>query len=212
MENAIGFLIQAAILIFSVVIHEVSHGLAAGALGDQTAKYEGRITLNPVKHLDPVGSFLVPFLSYYFGGFLFGWAKPVPYNPYNLRNQKWGPATVSVAGPASNLFVALFFGLQLRLINFYNLDSSFYFSGFAGIAGYVILLNLVLAVFNLVPIPPLDGSKVLFALLPYRHREIQIFMEQYGLFLLLFFIFFLSQAIFPVVSFLFSIITGIRMI
>src|SRR3989338_10071713 len=103
MENAIEFMFQIAILIFSVVIHEVSHGYAALALGDHTAEAEGRLTLNPLKHLDLFGSIILPLLSYSMGGFIFGWAKPVPYNPYNLRNQKWGPAIVGVAGPPANI-------------------------------------------------------------------------------------------------------------
>ena len=98
----------------SVVIHEVSHGLAANALGDPTAKYDGRLTLNPLKHLDPVGSVLLPVFTYLIGGFIFGWAKPVHYNPYNLKNQRWGPALVGGAGPASNIILALIFGFRFR--------------------------------------------------------------------------------------------------
>ena len=96
-----------AILIMSVVIHEVSHGYAALFLGDHTAEYEGRLTLNPLKHLDMVGSIIVPAISYLLGGVIFGWAKPVPYNPFNLRNQRWGDAIVSIAGPVANIFLAL---------------------------------------------------------------------------------------------------------
>src|SRR3972149_7586905 len=106
---------QIAILIISVVIHEVSHGYAASFLGDQTAKYQGRLTLNPLKHLDFVGSFLVPSMAYFLGGFIFGWAKPVPYNPYNLKPGRWSEAVVAVAGPGSNLVLALIFGLLVRI-------------------------------------------------------------------------------------------------
>src|SRR3990167_3783928 len=103
----VGFLFQIIVLIMSAVVYEVSHGYAASLLGDETARYEGRLTLNPLKHLDFVGSFLVPFLAYSLGGFIFGWAKPVPYNPYNLRPGRWSEAMVAVAGPASNVAIAL---------------------------------------------------------------------------------------------------------
>src|SRR3989344_333679 len=106
---------QIAILIMSVVIHEVSHGYAASYLGDDTARWQGRLTLNPFKHLDLVGSFLVPVVAYMTAGFIFGWAKPVPYNPYNLRPGRWSEAIVAGAGPVSNIFLALLFGLLLRI-------------------------------------------------------------------------------------------------
>src|SRR3989338_6906383 len=103
------FIFSIAVLIMSVVIHEVSHGLAANALGDPTAKYDGRLTLNPLKHLDPVGSVLLPVFTYLIGGFIFGWAKPVPYNPYNLKNQRWGPPLGGRGRPPSHLFSRLGF-------------------------------------------------------------------------------------------------------
>ena len=210
MENAIAFIFQIAVLVFSVVIHEVSHGLVALALGDHTAEQEGRLTLNPVKHLDPFGSLILPALSYMLGGIVFGWAKPVPYNPYNLRSKKWGPALVGAAGPAANLFLALCFGLLLRFlpdIAGASLPGAFLFN-FASVASTIVLLNLTLALFNLVPIPPLDGSKLLLALLPYEWRGLAVFLEQYGLFLLVFFIFFFSGVIGPAVFLLFRLITG----
>ncbi len=203
----VNFIFAIIVLIMSVVIHEVSHGYVANILGDPTARLSGRLTLNPLKHLDFFGSFIVPAFTYLLGGFIFGWAKPVPYNPYNLKNQKWCPALVGVAGPFSNILVALFFGLLIRLnFGFFILPSAF-----IGIASLVVFINLVLAIFNLVPIPPLDGSKVLFALIPYRYSHIQTKIEQYGFFILLFFIFFFFQAIFPLVSSLFHLITGFSM-
>lgn len=209
MENATQFIFQIAILIFSVVIHEVSHGWAALTLGDHTAEREGRLTLNPIPHLDPFGSVLLPLLTYFAGGFIFGWARPVPYNPYNLKDQKWGPAIVGAAGPLANISLALVFGLLIRFLpGLANGISGAFVIDFIAIASTVALLNLVLAVFNLVPIPPLDGSKVLFALLPYQWRGLQIFLEQYGIFLLLLFIFFFAGWILPVVLFLFRLITG----
>ena len=111
---SLDFFFQIAVLIMSIVIHEVSHGYAASLLGDQTARYQGRLTLNPVKHLDFVGSILVPTISYLLGGFIIGWAKPVPYNPYNLRPGRWSEAIVAGAGPLSNISLALIFGLLLR--------------------------------------------------------------------------------------------------
>ncbi|MFA6339129.1 MAG: site-2 protease family protein [Candidatus Paceibacterota bacterium] len=195
------------IVIMSVVIHEVSHGFAADMLGDPTARYAGRLTLNPLSHLDFFGSFLVPLLTYNLGGFVFGWAKPVPYNPYNLRNQKWGDAIVAVAGPLSNILLALFFGLVIRFgTQFGVLNNSF-----IQISSFLVLINIGLAIFNLVPVPPLDGSKILFSLLPLRFRNIQIFLEQYGIFLLLIFIFFLWQFLSPVVGLLFKLFTGMSL-
>ncbi len=200
----VNFIFSIAILIFSVVIHEVSHGFVANILGDGTARHAGRLTLNPLKHLDPIGSFLVPVLTYTAGGFIFGWAKPVPYNPYNLRDQKWGEAKVAAAGPLSNLFIALVFGLILR-----------WSAGMAGVPSaateileLIVYLNLILAVFNLVPIPPLDGSKVLFSILPYHMRYIQDFMEQYWLVFIGIFIFFIGGVLSPIVGYLFRVIAG----
>ncbi|MBI2640746.1 MAG: site-2 protease family protein [Candidatus Sungbacteria bacterium] len=209
MDSATQFIFQIIILIFSVVIHEVSHGYAALALGDKTAQYAGRLTLNPIKHLDPFGSILLPIISYMLGGVIFGWARPVPYNPYNLSNQKWGPALVGAAGPAANISLAVVFGLVVRFLpNLADGASGLFIFNFMTIASTIALLNLVLAIFNLVPIPPLDGSKVLFAILPHQWRGVQFFLEQYGLFLLLIFIFFFARWIFPIVLFLFRFITG----
>src|SRR3989338_7033725 len=139
------FIFSIAVLIMSIVIHEVSHGLAANALGDPTAKYQGRLTLNPIKHLDPFGSVLLPVMTYLVGGFIFGWAKPVPYNPYNLKNQRWGPAVVGAAGPLSNLIVALGFALLLRFF------AAGFPSSLAEIFTSIIFINILLAIFNLVP-------------------------------------------------------------
>lgn len=198
----IEFIFAIAILIMSVVIHEVAHGYSASLLGDQTARSLGRLTLNPLRHLDPVGSLIVPALTYLLGGFIIGWARPVPFNPYNLRDQKYGPAIVGVAGPAANAFMALFFGFIVR---FFGLIIP---PAFVQIFSLIIFINLLLAVFNLVPIPPLDGSKALFALLPYRFDWVREFMERYGLFLVLFFIFFLWRLLLPAVMILFRLITG----
>jgi len=199
---------QLAVLLMSVVIHEVSHGIVALWQGDPTAKLMGRLTLNPIKHLDIWGSFLVPLMLFVFSGgnFLFGWAKPVPYNPYNLRNQKWGAAMVGLAGPASNFLVAIVFGLALR---FFPVSDVVFMQNLAQLFVIIVMLNILLGVFNLIPIPPLDGSKLLFSVLPPHMRHIQELLERYGFIVLLFFIFFAFQVVFPIVSGLFRLITGI---
>ena len=149
-----------AVLIMSVVIHEVSHGFAANWLGDLTARLEGRLTLNPVPHIDPVGSVILPaILALSSSPFLFGWAKPVPYNPYNFqRGGRWAEALVAGAGPAANIVIALVFGALVRF-GVIPLEA-------VNLAVSIIFLNVLLAVFNLMPIPPLDGSKVFSSLLP----------------------------------------------
>ena len=148
-----------AVIIFSVIIHEVMHGVAADSLGDPTARYAGRLTLNPIPHLDMFGSIILPILCALSpGGFLFGWAKPVPYNPYNLfRAPRWGEAIVAAAGPASNLALALIGGLLIRLQLFPDI---------AGVLMYIVAINISLMVLNLIPVPPLDGSKILSSVLP----------------------------------------------
>ena len=190
----------------SVVVHEVAHGLTAYSLGDPTAKYEGRLTLNPVRHLDPFGSILVPALTYYAGGIIFGWAKPVPYNPYNLRDQRWGPALVAAAGPLSNLFLAIVFGIVIQVIGEPTTSSA---AAVLQFSYMIVLVNVGLLIFNFVPIPPLDGSKVLFALLPYKWRHIQDILEQYGLFILVIFLVYFSSILGPIHRTLVSLLTGV---
>lgn len=192
------------IIIPSAIIHEYAHGWSADRLGDPTAKYAGRLTLDPRAHIDLYGTILMPlFLLLATGGsFMFAYAKPVPYNPYNLKNKKWGPALVGIAGPAANLITALFFGTLFRFLPF---------GAFAGLIGLIAYANIVLLVFNLVPIPPLDGSKVLFALLPDAWSNAKIFLERYGLIFLLIFIFYFSGIISPLINWLFSLLTGSRL-
>jgi Zn-dependent protease len=195
---------QLIILIMSVVVHEVSHGYAAMLQGDHTAEYQGRLTLNPLKHLDPVGSFLVPLMSYFLGGFIIGWAKPVPFNPYNLRNRRWGEALVAVAGPLSNICIAGMFSLIIRFGSV-TLPGSF-----IQVSALIVFINILLAVFNLVPIPPLDGSRILFSLFPTNSfAGVRAFLERYSLILALIFIFFLWQYIAPIAYYLFHIFTGL---
>jgi len=187
------------IFLYSVIAHEVSHGKMAEYLGDPTARYAGRLTLNPLPHLDPIGSVFLPLLLVVTQSpILFGWAKPVPYNPYNLRNQKYGDALVAGAGIGTNIALALVFGLFIR---FFALPESLF-----DIFSQVTLLNLMLGIFNLVPIPPLDGSKILFTFLPLS--ETRIWLEQYGFFILILFLLVGFHYIYPVIPFLFNLITG----
>ena len=196
------------VLIFSIVIHEVSHGAVANYLGDPTAKYAGRLTLNPIRHLDPIGSVILPLFLILMakmmgGGIIFGWAKPVPINPYNFRDQKYGSAKVALAGPAANLVIALVFGLALRF--FPQITA---FPGLALMFSYIVYINILLAVFNLLPIPPLDGSHILFTFLPQRFQNIKIFLSQFGIFILLFIIFFFFQWLVLIINLIFSLIVG----
>ncbi len=204
MNQVFDIIFQVLIVIFSVVVHEVSHGAMAYALGDNTAKDAGRLTLNPLPHIDPIGSILMPILIG------FGWAKPVPYNPYNLRNQKWGPFLVGIAGPASNILIAVFFGLILRISG----PLSFLGQAFFGALLPIVAINLGLAIFNLIPVPPLDGSKVLYLVWPRDRIDLYAMFERYGFFILIIFIFLfpsvLQNIIFPIVNFLFRLITGMN--
>lgn len=196
-----------AILIMSIVIHEVSHGFMAEYFGDDTARDMGRLTLNPIKHLDLFGSIILPaVLIFSHAGFLFGWAKPVPYNPNNLSNRKWGTIAVAGAGVLANFIIAIFFGLVIRLTIHSALPTGFYF-----ITSAIVIVNLALAIFNLVPIPPLDGSKILFSFLP-ESISMKLFQyEQYALILLLIFIIFFSDYLYPILAFLFHLITGLAL-
>lgn len=196
------------VLIFSIVIHEFSHGWMADQLGDPTARYMGRLTLNPIPHIDLIGSILLPlFLYISSAGFIIGWAKPVPYNPYNLKDQKKGPALVALAGPLSNLSIALIFGIMVRVLVAYDPVA---YSDIISLFILIVFYNVLLAVFNLVPVPPLDGSKVLSYALPYSLRGVMEVMERNYILFLMLFIFFGFRLIFPVINFLFSMFTGIE--
>lgn len=166
------------ILLFSVILHEIAHGSVALKLGDPTAKNAGRLTLNPLKHIDTFGTIVLPLLLVLIRSpFVIGWAKPVPVNPYNFRDQRWGALKVSIAGPAANLSVALVFGLAMRFLPLpeaLNISLSF-----------IIFYNFVLALFNLIPIPPLDGSHIFFSILPLSFNGLKMFLHQYGPFILL---------------------------
>lgn len=185
----------------SAIFHEYAHAFVADKLGDPTARYAGRLTLNPLVHIDPFGTLLLPFFLAIAsgGGLVFAYAKPVPFNPYNLRYPVWGPAFVGLAGPLSNILLAVVFGLMLRFFDLGALST---------VIGMIVFVNLMLAVFNLVPIPPLDGSKVLFALLPRHLSHIQDTLEKFGWILLLMFVLSGASFIFPLVQLLFTLITN----
>lgn len=200
----VNLIFQIAILIVSVVIHEVSHGWVAYSLGDPTAKLAGRLTLNPIRHLDPFGSVILPLLMTLAGLPAFGWARPVPYNPYNLKAGKWGPALVAIAGPGSNIFVAVVLSLFLRYGSMLGVSQTFY-----QLTGIAIFINIFLAIFNLIPLPPLDGSKVLYALLPYRLHWVEEALEQYSFIIIVLVIFGAVRFLEPIVIFFFKLLTGV---
>jgi Zn-dependent protease len=201
------FIFSLIILLFSVVIHEVSHGYAALYLGDKTAEYEGRLTLNPLKHIDMMGTIILPVISLMLpGSFLFGWAKPVPFNPYNLRNRRWGEAIVAGAGPLSNIVIALVFGLFIR---FFIIPQGFVQSPMGELCYIIVLVNITLAVFNLVPMPPLDGSKIISAILPLGFMKVREKIESFGFVGVIIFLLFIWQFFAPLIPWLFGIITGL---
>lgn len=178
-------------LIISIIIHEMAHGYAANALGDPTARLQGRLSPNPLVHIDPMMSVILPAILILSGSsFIFGAAKPVPYNPYNFTNQKWGEALVALAGPVSNICLAIIFAGLIRFADVLNLSDTF-----VALSVQIVALNIFLAVFNLVPIPPLDGSKIFPKFLPFalqmKYEHFRNYMENniaiaFGLVIILF--------------------------
>lgn len=203
--SIIDSLFYIVILICSIVIHEVAHGYVAYMWGDTTAKDDGRLTLNPLKHLEWFGSVILPgLLILSHAGFVFGWAKPVPYNPDNLRNRRWGTLAVASAGIIVNFFIALVFGLGMRVMIAQGLGTVQVIS----VMGLIVFVNILLAFFNLMPVPPLDGSRILFSLLGEKFRRYEYMLERYALIVLLIFIFFVWQFVSPAISWTFTLITG----
>ncbi len=177
--NILGALIVLCVIVFSMVLHELAHGLVALALGDTTAKEDGRLTLNPIRHLDPIMSVVLPLISYLMGGVVFGGAKPVPVNTHRLRWGVWGMALVAMAGPLVN-FVLAFVSFMIIELSGVSDQSGILYS----ILLEVMLVNLGFGVFNLIPIPPLDGSRILYALMPDGVREIMTRMELVGIYII----------------------------
>ncbi|OGI72297.1 hypothetical protein A3J61_02205 [Candidatus Nomurabacteria bacterium RIFCSPHIGHO2_02_FULL_38_15] len=204
--NLSSSILYLVILIFSVVIHEVAHGYAARRNGDETAALAGRLTLNPISHIDLFGSILLPaILLVMHSPILLGWAKPVPVNPNNFVNQKRGTLHVSLAGVVANFGIAIVFGLVARFGVELGMPESA-----MGAVYLIVLVNVVLGFFNLIPIPPLDGSKVLFALLPARYAYIEIFLNRYAFIILIAFVFFGASFILePLVKYSFIFLTGV---
>jgi Zn-dependent protease len=183
-------------VLYSIIFHELAHGYVADYLGDYTARYSGRLTLNPLAHLDPIGSILLPIFTYLTGGFIFGWARPVPVNPFNFKNPKRDMAIVGIAGPLTNIFLALIFAFLFKTLSpILPLNQDIFL--------FLIRINLVLAIFNLLPIPPLDGSRVFLSFLP---MEKQIYLEQFGIILVFIFLFFAFPLIISIVNFLTNLI------
>ena len=189
-------------IVVSAVFHEYAHGFAAYRLGDSTAKNEGRLTLNPLAHLDPIGTVILPLFLLLSSGMFIGWAKPLPYNPHNLRDKKYGDLKVAIVGPLTNLAIAIVLGLILRFFEFFT-----FYAGqpiFLEFIGLIVYINIFLALFNLIPFPPLDGSKVIMNLFPkfWRYFEQIGFL---GIFIALFFAFFFIS---PIAQFIFKVVVG----
>lgn len=211
-------LLTFVILILSIIVHEVAHGYAANSLGDPTARLAGRLTLNPVPHIDIMGSIVIPLLLIFTKSpIFFGWAKPVPYNPYNLKNQRWGEAMVAVAGSATNLLLALIFSIIVRVGATPLASGGTMLPETALVlAVNIAFINLFLGLFNLLPFPPLDGFTALRAALPWRfsqgltrleHRVRNAGAVSLILFLLLFSYIF-AGPFFNLVYWLFGLLTG----
>lgn len=191
------FIVWLICMLIGVSVHEFSHALAGYWEGDDTAQREGRLTFNPLKHIDWIGLLLLVIVG-------FGWGKPVPFNPHNLKHKKFGPALVSIAGPISNFILVILAGITLTLIaNFSNLDTNnllviFLLS--------LMQINMILMLFNLLPVPPLDGSKILYVFLPYSMRHVVVFLETWGTWILFALLIFGSSFLSYVFNFFYTLV------
>ncbi len=197
------------VLVFSVVIHEVAHAYSAYKFGDLTAKYQGRLTFNPIKHIDPIGSIIVPLvLSLLPGGLILGWAKPIPINPYNFSKRKLGEFITTIAGPVSNMLIAGIFIVLVRSAGDIGLQSSF-----IELSLVIILINTVLACFNLMPIPPLDGYRIVSLLLPQHLADrFESISQRFGFLIVILFVLFLWDPIFMTIISLVELLLGMPLI
>lgn len=199
--NPVTSILSVVLLIFSVVIHEVSHGLRAVAEGDPTPRVMGRLTLNPLKHLDPLGSVILPALLIFTGSpVVFGWAKPVLFDPRNFVDKKWGPVRVALAGPLANIALVLIGALAAHVLT----AAGVYSIALGTFLSVLVLVNLSLAIFNLIPVPPLDGHYLLFALLPASATRLRSVLQQSSFLLMALVLFVLWQFISPLVLFLYQ--------
>ena len=190
------------VIVLSATFHEYAHGFMAFQLGDDTAKRAGRLTLNPFAHLDMFGTVIVPILFILTAGSFVGWAKPVPYNPFNLSDKKFGSLKVAIAGPAANITIALIFGLSIRFAG------GLFINGIAlELVSFIVYVNIFLALFNLIPVPPLDGSKILFDLIPASTRVLEG-VGFVGIFIALAFSFYVLS---PIAYTVFKLITGVAL-
>lgn len=204
MEGLLLPIFYIVVILYSVTIHEVSHGLMANSLGDPTAKNLGRLTLNPIKHLDLFGSIILPLFLFFTTGFAFGYAKPVPYNPDNLTDRRYGAAKVAMAGPASNFILALLFGFSLRFM-----PDIFSSSLVPELFSSIVLLNLVLGVFNMFPVPPLDGHWLLMTFLPASLNSLKVYIYKNSFILFPIFLIVFMFYVSPLIYWLFRLITGV---
>jgi len=186
-------------VLFAITLHEVAHGWVARQFGDRTAEMLGRLTLNPLKHIDPIGTVVVPAIALMTTGFLFGWAKPVPVAIRNLRNPRRDMMLVAAAGPSANILMAIFWAFFMKLVAMSGLEgmTAVFFMTMGQIG---VFINVILAVFNMLPIPPLDGGRVLSGLLPPRASTRLDALEPYGLIIVLAFIFFAWGYLRPVIT------------
>ena len=207
MDTSIAFIVGVPAILIAIVVHEFCHGLAADLLGDNTAKDAGRLTLNPIPHIDLWGTIIIPIIMLVTSGAAFGWAKPVPFNPYNLKYQRFGPALVAMAGPFSNLIIAIISFILFKALTPYldpntNLLMIFLIN--------LLVLNLFLMIFNLIPVPPLDGSKVLFAVFAdAKYVNFRDVLERQGPIILLLLIVFDNFLNLGIFNFIFNAVFGL---